>query len=396
MNQFNNQIKFPANRFSMPICLIIFLTIFSSCAEKNSQQSSGELLISYAIDTVSVDSNGYFFYLSEALGRSFLSKDGKTLYNLNQKKPMLEVVDLTTLVLKDTIPLEREGLSGIGTYPFYDGFQVMDSGDIFFFAWEELVKLNADRDKVKKYRFDQLKLTGDTLLPDEVIRYEGLISEDGQYLFTFLGNKSDIHSRLGLVRVGLEDLTIKKLDLPIFEELLPFEIKSESSNGYPFTYVEPIHLTQAENQLLVSSSPFNEAYRIDHDFNRFERLTFSSMITPDQVEITYPTQHSSEAKQTNAIWDRWKQVSFYGLNWDTQSQKFWRITDQTFMENETNPNKTTLTFFDRELNQLGEVSLPEDWKIRGAPFMAQGMYWQFINIDDEIAFVRFKPNLSKK
>jgi hypothetical protein len=378
--------------------LIIF-SLFSilSCGEKSSDsEASSSLEIAYEIDTVQVNSKGYFFYLSEALGRSFLSKDGKTLYNLNQKKPMLEVVDLTTLVLKDTIPLEREGPSGIGNSPFFDGFQVLESGEIFIFAWEELVKLNADRNKVEKYRFDQLKLKGDTLLPDEVIRYEGLISEDGQYLFTYYGSKSDIHSRLGLVRIGLEDLTIKKLDLPIFEELLPFEIKSESSNGYPYTYVEPIHLTQRENQLLVSSSPFNEAYRIDQDFTGFERHTFTSLITADRAEITYPTNHSSEAKQTNAIRDRSKQVSFYGLNWDAQSHKFWRLTNQTFMENETNPNKTTLTFFNRELNQLGEVSLPEDWKIRGAPLIAQGLYWQFINIDDEMAFVRFKPTISKK
>lgn len=376
------------------VSIVFLLATFYSCAEKKSQIFNDEFVISYSIDTVQIDSKGYFFYLSEALGRSFLAKDVKTLYNLNQQKPQLEVIDLATLALKDTISLEREGPSGIGTYPYFDAFQVMANGDIFFFAWEELVKLKANRFEVEKYRFENLKFIGDSLQSDEAIRYEGLLTEDGKFYFSYYGKASDNHSRLGLVRVGLEDQTLKKIKLPIFDELVPFEIKAQASNRYPYLYVEPIYLTQAEDKLLVSASPFNVIYKVDIASGEFEKLGFNSSITPNRVEITYNTLESSEARQTEAIWERWKQVSFYGLNWDNESKKFWRITNQTFMENDAKPNSAFLTFFDRDLNQLGEVKLPEDWKIRGAFFFGQGMYWQFINIEDEIGFVRFKPEFS--
>lgn len=376
-----------------PLVIFTLLIVFSACQpDKSDNSEANSLIFSYEIDTVQIDSKSYFFYLSEGLGRSFLAKDGKTLYNLNQQKPQLEVIDLATLALKDTIPLEREGPSGIGTDPFYDAFQVTESGDIFFFVWRELVKLNANQSEVEKFRFENLKFIGDSLQADEAIRYQGgLISDDGKYYFSFYGKASDPDSRIGLVKIGLEDQTLKKIDLPIIEELIPYEVKLKSSNSYSFTYVEPIYLTQADNQLLVSATPFNEIYSVNINSGEFEKFSFQSFLTPNRVEINYNTVEGSEAKQMEAIWERWKQVSFYGLNWDPGNEKFWRITNQTFMENETTPNKVFLTFFDRDLNQVGEVSLPADWKIRGAQFISQGMYLQFINQEDEIAFVRFKP-----
>jgi hypothetical protein len=58
----------------------------------------------------------------------------------------------------------------------------------------------------------------------------------------------------------------------------------------------------------------------------------------------------------------------------------------------TYSNEVYLTFFDREFNQIGEVRLPDKWKIIGGKYISQGMYWQFINVNDEAAFVRLKPN----
>jgi hypothetical protein len=111
------------------------------------------------------------------------------------------------------------------------------------------------------------------------------------------------------------------------------------------------------------------------------------------VEVNYPTIANSSAGNKESIWERWKQVSFYKMNWDQETQQFWRITNQTeIYEEKENTNKVALTFFDRELNQLGELRLPKNWKIMGAPFISQGMYWQFMNINDEAAFVRLKPN----
>jgi hypothetical protein len=374
----------------IPFLSLIFL---ASCGTKESENSKSQMEITYSIDTVMIDSKGHFLYLSEALGRSFLAKDGKNLYNLNQKLPQLEVIDLSLMELVDTIPMEREGPAGIGAFDFYDGIQVLKNGEIFIFAWEEIVRLSADRKSVEKYRFTASNLTGDSLKQDEEIRYEGLISEDGTHFFTFYGNSAEFSSRLGLAIINLEEMSLKKVDLPLFEKLIQFEIQTETNTGYPYTYVEPIHFTQFSDQLLVSSSPINEVYKVDISAGTYSHFAFSSSLTANRVEVNYPTIANSSAGNKESIWERWKQVSFYKMNWDQETQQFWRTTSQTeIFEEKESIDKLALTFFDRELNQLGELRLPEDWESTRATFISQGMFWQFMNINDELAFVRLKPN----
>jgi hypothetical protein len=192
------------------------------------------------------------------------------------------------------------------------------------------------------------------------------------------------------VKINLEDLSVKKINLPLFQELVSYEIKTETLSEYPYTYVEPIFMTQAGDQLIVSSAPVNEVYRVNLESGEYERISYQSNLTANKVEITYPTENP----QSEGVYERWKQVSFYDFNWDDKSQLYWRITNQTFVDSEIQPNKVHLTFFDKNLNQLGEMKLPDDWKIMGASFTFQGMYWQFINIEDEMAFVRFKPEFA--
>ncbi|WP_439473766.1 DUF4221 family protein [Algoriphagus formosus] len=375
--------------------LLILFFILASCQNNGSEKSSSLAEITYTIDTVMIDSKGYFLYLSGGLGRSDLADDGKTVYNLNQKLPQLEVIDLSLLELVDTIPMEREGPAGIGTSSIYDGIQVLENGEVFIFAWTEIVRLSADRKSVEKYRFTSQNLNGDPLNADEEVRYEGLISEDGTQFFTFYGKFDQPSSRLGLAIINLREMSLKKVELPLFEKLISYEIKTEKEPyaKYPYVYVEPIYLTKIENHLLVSASPFNELYKLDLDSYTYQKLTFSSSLTEDRAEVTYPTEASSSAASTQFIWDRWKQISFHKMNWDEKTERFWRISYKVFMSyDNTYSNEAYLTFFDRDFNQMGEVRLPDEWKLMGGKYISQGMYWQFINVNDEAAFVRLKPN----
>ncbi|MDG1277914.1 MAG: DUF4221 family protein [Algoriphagus sp.] len=374
---------------------LLFLGVLTSCQKEGLKKSENETVITYAIDTVMIDSKGYFLYLSEALGRSDLANDGKTVYNLNQKLPQLEVIDLSLLELVDTIPMESEGPAGIGTYNFFDGIQVLENGEVFIFAWTEIVRLSADRKSVEKYRFTSQNLKGDPLNADEEVRYEGLISEDGTQFFTFYGKSDQPSSRLGLAIIDLEEMSLKKVELPLFEELIPYEIQTEKEPyaKYPYVYVEPIYLTEFENHLLVSASPFNELYKLDLASYTYQHLTFNASLTEDRAEVNYPTAASSSAGTTESVRDRWKQISFHKMNWDRKTKRFWRISYKVFMSYDNDySNETYMTFFDKEFKQMGEIRLPDEWRIIGGKFISQGMYWQFININDEAAFVRLKPN----
>ncbi len=56
--------------------------------------------------------------------------------------------------------------------------------------------------------------------------------------------------------------------------------------------------------------------------------------------------------------------------------------------------KTVLTAFDPEFSQLHEELLPSNFNFPSKNFTRQGMIYSFLNIDDELAFVRIKPSLA--
>lgn len=90
-----------------------------------------------------------------------------------------------------------------------------------------------------------------------------------------------------------------------------------------------------------------------------------------------------------------KEVHYGSLNYDDQNNVYWRFTrDMDHMKGDTIVFKSVLTAFDRQFNQLGETFLPEDFEFPSKPFEKDGMIWTFLNIDDEVAFVRLKPSIS--
>ena len=54
--------------------------------------------------------------------------------------------------------------------------------------------------------------------------------------------------------------------------------------------------------------------------------------------------------------------------------------------------KDVVTFFDTDYTMLKEQKL-ENFTNSGTRFFKDGMLYSFLNVDDELAFVRLKPNL---
>jgi hypothetical protein len=65
------------------------------------------------------------------------------------------------------------------------------------------------------------------------------------------------------------------------------------------------------------------------------------------------------------------------------------------MKGDTIVFKTVLTAFDSDFNQLHEELLPSDFTLPSTYFARKGMIYTFLNIDDELAFVRLKPVISR-
>jgi hypothetical protein len=91
-------------------------------------------------------------------------------------------------------------------------------------------------------------------------------------------------------------------------------------------------------------------------------------------------------------------VVFGRLVKDENSGRFYRYSRE--QDDSENRYAYVLTIFDKNLDQIHEEKLSEEVTIPGyysaaQTFVHEGMLYTFLNIDDEMAFVRLKPVISK-
>ena len=95
-----------------------------------------------------------------------------------------------------------------------------------------------------------------------------------------------------------------------------------------------------------------------------------------------------------------REVSFGRWVYDQDQEYFWRIARERKKETVGNPVfSMVLTVLDKEFNQISETPLkPEQAllfdRLPYLSFVRKGMLYMFLNIDDEMAFVRFKPKFA--
>jgi hypothetical protein len=85
--------------------------------------------------------------------------------------------------------------------------------------------------------------------------------------------------------------------------------------------------------------------------------------------------------------DREKEVRYLGFLFDEKNQVYWRFSTES-----TGTPKVVLTAFSKDFEQLGELLLDEKFVFPASLFVRDGMIYTYLNQDDEVYFVRLKPN----
>ena len=118
-------------------------------------------------------------------------------------------------------------------------------------------------------------------------------------------------------------------------------------------------------------------------------------VSEDIKPVKYSTRVTTQDEFRDARNARDQEVSFGKLILDEGRDMIWRVSsDFNRMKEETVVRNYYLTFFDMDLNQLGEFPL-ENWELTGKSFIKDGDFYQFLNIEDEMAFVRLKPTFNE-
>jgi len=370
------------------------LALLASCGEKSTSESANSSILNFTveIDTVQVDpGEEHFIYLSNYLNTATVSSDKKTLYNFNATVPELEVIDLDKLTLTEVIKLENEGPTGIGAANAYIPMMDMtDNGDLYLNTWSYMIKLNAARDQVSKYWFTADSLKGDTITELEKIYPDGFMADDGKFFYSTYGSV-DNSPKKGIAIVNLSTMELKKVPMDIFEKIDKFSIVFSPEANSKMSLAETVFFVPFDNNILISSTAFNEVFTLDLSNGTVAQKSFHSELTDDAKKGNYEKRANSRENLFELNKEKVKEVTFGKLHFDDQNEKFWRFsTSLDRMIGDSTAYQSVLTIFDKDLTQLHEQKVSYS-PMSSLSFFKEGSLYSYINLEDELGFVRIKP-----
>lgn len=378
---------------------LFYLTVFASllaCGEKNpDSEKASSIELTYEIDTVMVDAGEHFFFLNWGLGIADVSADRKLLYNLNPQTLVLEVVDLDGLALKETIQLEKEGPNGVGG-GFVSRLQVLENGNLMLFDFNKIIEINPAGDLLKSYEFNANTLTGYEFGETDKVSYSGLFSPDGKiYVGEMVDDDFKAPSK-GLALINIENMELKFVATDASSKLDEFRIMLEmdtEGGTSSMSMGESVFIRFMEDQLVVSNSALNEAYIYNIVSDTLVYKTFEATLTGNERIKNFPNQVDSREALFEASKEKQKQVRFGPMIPQTEENLIWRFsTDMDRMIADSVVSKDVVTLFDTDFNMLEEQTL-ENFTNSSSQFFKDGMLYSYLNINDEMAFVRLKPKV---
>lgn len=374
------------------LTLLFLLQLIFSCGEESTTEESQKARISYSIDTVLIDSKDDFLFLKHDLSTSAVSKDRRFFYNIDELGSRLEVIDLDSLILKEKIPLEREGPNGVGP-EHISNFQVLDNGNFCFYNIHKITVFSPDLKKLTSHYFYPELFENDTLpngsqIPIMLGRMNGKGSRFASLNSIFFENEI-----LGIVLVDLEKNELKLIPTDKLDYLKELIYSTVYPNGSEIHQTEATAIDFFEDKLLISTTAKNEVLIYDPEKDSLKSKSFHSKFTADIKKGNFKAETNSDLASRK----RELEVYYGRLVFDESNGVFWRYSRESKSSNPDYPDfEYVLTAFDKDLNQVHEEKLEVDWMhVPLIKFVKDGMLYTYLNIEDELAFLRLKPTLNE-
>ncbi|MCE7055929.1 DUF4221 domain-containing protein [Algoriphagus sp. AGSA1] len=377
----------------IPLILLTLLSLpmlFSCGSGSSDTEGKSDFTFSFTMDTIQVDPGDHLVFISNYMSSAAVGPDKKILYNLNTKAPELEIIDLETMTYQESIPLEKEGPAGIGTY--VSDLAVSEKGDFIFQGYQSFVKANSDLDHYELFKFQAENLKGDSLAEKEGVDFGSISSRDGNYLFATYSAQEFGGATKGLAIVDLKTMELRKIPIAELESLVDFNINQFADGNPRMSTIERVWILEENGKIYLTNTARNEAFIFDLKSDSLEKKSFHSTLTSDSKKGLY-TKHTNSDKEMNDAWtEKNKEVNFNNLVYDHTNKKFWRVsTEMDRMIADSVVTKEVLTIFDQDLNQLHEEKIEFNIS-QSLAFFKEGTLYSFINLEDELGFVRIKPS----
>lgn len=376
--------------------IALLSTLIFACGGGNETETTTDFSnITFQMDTVVVDPGEEIINLRGGLWSSTMNSDNSKLYLWDNQAFTLDIIDLDELGLERKVPFEKEGPNGVGF--FVNWMSLPDDNQIILAIHQGMGIFDLKGKKLSHLKIEKDKFEGDSLLEGESFHNKSFALEGGDVVYGLLINpwKSPKGS---LSKVDFEAKTIKKMELPGEDELPDYVVNGTTEKLS--TIITSIKTVQKfGDKLVLSSTGYTDLYILDLKKDSVYHVDYTPQLSAKAKKGGYPSEVKSEKQLREVIEDIYAEINFQPLIWDEQNKKYYRFSFETsptgntdwplFQSAEEKPlSKLFLSVLDEDFNLLGESDLTELGSVPTFAFVKDGKIWYYVNVDDELGFVR--------
>ncbi|MCL6260050.1 DUF4221 domain-containing protein [Aquiflexum sp. TKW24L] len=358
-----------------------------SCGNKETNSGESYADISIEADTVVVDSGGEILMAAtNGFGHAH-SSDLGVLYNWDFKSSQVEYVDLTEFRLLKKLPFEKDGPDGVGQNSYL--MRMFGDTQFAFISWDNVIIITDLEGKVvERMKLDEPWMT-EGLEEKGSINFMGFSNDRKKIYCSFMNFKK---LETDVLELNLESKTQKVYDLPEFEKLDKFRIAWTNDEGNSMSMSHPnISLQHWQGKLLFYTNALNSVYILDPKTDSLQLKSYNNLITANEKTGTYKNEVTSMEEMRDVSRSIQEEVNFTRLVWDDENKLFYRFTyiGLPKIADEEIKTKSFVSILSPDLKLLGEKEITDlGFKFPNPQFVKDGKIYLFLNLDDELAYVR--------
>ena len=379
------------------LLFVISILFLFSCENTVKEDSTDYSKITLKMDTVMVDSGDEIINLKYGLGVNSISEDNKFLFLWSYDNNSLQIINLESLRLEKTTQFEKEGPNGIGEYLAW--FRPLNENEVLLSGFGRLMVFDLEGKKIREHNLNNETFGGSTVKAGDDFERNPLLVENGDVVYGYLGDA--INGDWTFVKADFREKKLTPIELPEISKLPDYriimdgEIKSSASP-------ERI-LKKAGDRIILSNSAFSTIYLLDLKNDSIYQIGYNPKLSPKQKKGGYPEKVESVDRFREVMAEIDTEINFQAPVWDEQNRKFYRFSFETlptdiyngplFLSPHQRPiSKVYLSVFDENFNLLGETLLEGIKQVPNTVFVREGKIWSYVNVDDELGFVRMTIN----
>jgi|GEM_PF-662243 len=364
------------------LSLLVVVWLSFSCRQGNVEQQ--DLLTTYGVDTVLIESKGRILDVAGYMQASDISDNGASFYLFNRHDFSIDEINLEQKAFARTYPLEAEGPNGVGQFIF--GLQVLGDSLMFLKSVPFSSIIDENGHVVQKVDWLAAKDTNGVQLNIAPPRMEAVVNYKD---WRVVGTNLDFLKKTAFMGVfSLDQNQVTNVDIDPERSFPNYFLSVDNNFRDPWVY-----LHADERFIYVSHTYSNEIILLNPEGEMVKVVHYEPKLTPRRAN--YPEVSTGTREQINREERKLlEQVSFQAPVWDSVNKRYFRLSAKRNFGNGTDSaaapgTHVFLSLFDEAFNLVSEIELKELNSVHFKNFAKDGKLWVSQSFSDELGFLVF-------